>query len=63
MEGCEARGQKYLFRLRQSHRVKELVRLLSDQAGWVVTINGWEGMEGKLKLEGWTESRRVVIYR
>lgn len=63
MEGCEARGQKYLFRLRQSHRVKELVRLLIAQAGWVVTVNGWEGMEGKLKLQGWTQSRRVVIYR
>jgi hypothetical protein len=33
MEGCETRGRKYLFRLRQSHRVMELVRLPSAQAG------------------------------
>jgi hypothetical protein len=63
MGGCERRAQKYLFTPRQSHRVKELVRLLSGQAGWVTTINGWEGMEGSLKLQGWTQSRRVVIYR
>jgi hypothetical protein len=55
---CEARQQKYLFRLRQSSGVKQLVQTLECQSGWKPTVNGWEGAEGRLQLTGWTAKRR-----
>ena len=63
MAGCEARGQKYLFRLRQSLRVKQLVNFLMVRTGWKKALHNWEGMEGALQLDGWTSKRRVVVFR
>lgn len=60
---CEARQQKYLFRLRQSPGVKQLVQTLEAQSGWKPAVNGWEGAEGRLQLTGWTAKRRVVVLR
>jgi hypothetical protein len=60
---CEARGQKYLFRLRQSPGVKKLVRLLESQGGWRPAVHGYEGAEGLLQLSGWTAKRRVIVLR
>jgi len=60
---CEARGQKYLFRLRQSSGVKQLVRLLESQGGWRPAVPGYEGAEGQLQLSGWTARRRVIVLR
>lgn len=60
---CEARGQKYLFRIRQTKGVKQLVRALEMQGGWKSTLNGWEGLEGSLQLTGWSCRRRVVVLR
>ena len=60
---CEARGQKYLFRLRQSPGVKQLVRLLESQGGWRPAGHGYEGAEGQLQLSGWTARRRVIVLR
>lgn len=60
---CEARGQKYLFRLRRTKGVKQLVGALELQGGWKPCLNGWEGLEGNLRLTGWTAHRRVVVLR
>ena len=60
---CETRGQKYLFRLRQSPGVKQLVRLLESQGGWRPAGQGYEGAEGQLQLRGWTAKRRVIVLR
>ena len=60
---CEARQQKYLFRLRQSVGVKQLVQTLATQSGWQPAVNRWEGAEGRLQLTGWTAKRRVVVLR
>jgi hypothetical protein len=60
---CEARGQKYLFRLRQSVGVKQLVQTLESKSGWKPALNGWAGAEGRLQLMGWTAARRVVVLR
>ena len=60
---CEARQQKYLFRLRQTVGVKQLVQTLEAQSGWKPAVNGWEGAEGRLQLTGWTAKRRVVVLR
>jgi len=63
MAECESRDQKYLFRLRQSTGVKQLVKLLESQSGWKKTVNGWDGSEGMLQLIGWTAKRRVIVLR
>ena len=60
---CEAHQQKYLFRLRQSVGVKQLVQTLEAQSGWKPPVNRWEGAEGPLQLTGWTAKRRVVVLR
>lgn len=63
MAEAEARAQKYLFRLRQSVGVKQLMQTLERQSGWQPAINGWVGAEGRLQLTGWTAKRRVVVLR
>jgi hypothetical protein len=60
---CETRGQKYLFRLRQSPGVKQLVRLLESQGGGRPAGHGYAGAEGQLQLHGWTAQRRVIVLR
>ena len=60
---CEASQQKYLFRLRQSVGVKQLVQTLAAQSGWKPAVNRWEGAEGPLQLTGWSAKRRVVVLR
>jgi hypothetical protein len=63
MSDCEARHQKYLFRLRRSTGVKQLITLLESQGGWRPGVNGWSGLEGQLQLTGWSGKRRVVVLR
>lgn len=60
---CEARAQKYLFRLRRSVGVKQLIALLESQGGWQPGVHGWSGAEGRLQLSGWTQKRRVLVLR
>jgi hypothetical protein len=61
--GCEQRQQKYLSRLRLTKGVQEVIRALSGQGGWKPCGAGWEGLDGELRLKGWTRSRRVVVLR
>lgn len=63
MAECENRGQSYLFRQRQTHGVKKLVKLLEMKSGWKDAVNGWQGMEDALQLSGWTSRRRVLVFR
>ena len=53
MSECEERGLPYLFKLRHTAGVKNLVRtLLASGAGWLDGDDGWEAMEGTIKLSG-----------
>jgi hypothetical protein len=63
MGECERRGQKYLFRLRQTKGVKELIAALERQGRWVDAGAGWQAREGALRLMGWSRERRVVVLR
>ena len=63
MSQSEEREQKYLFKLRQSPRVKDLIRLMEKQRGWQEAGQGFEGMESCLRLKAWSCARRVVILR
>lgn len=63
MEQAEDRGMGYLFKLRQTANVKQLVRMLELQGGWCSAGRGFEGIEGNLQLSGWSCSRRVIAQR
>jgi len=63
MGQCEERGQKYLFRQRSTKGVKQLVKLLEQRGGWQTLSQNWEGLEGQLRLSGWTSQRRTVVLR
>ena len=66
MEGAEQRGLPYLFKLRQSKGVAQLIARLAKQgakAGWAHAGQGWEGVESELQLQGWSRGRRVIVLR
>jgi hypothetical protein len=63
MAECERRGQKYLFRQRQTKKVKELIRVLEKEGRWAEAGGGWQSREGKLRLQGWSCERRIVALR
>jgi hypothetical protein len=60
---CERRQQAYLFRLRRTPRVQELVRGLEKQGSWQPVGRDESAKEGRLRLGGWTRERRVVVIR
>jgi len=63
---CEARNQRYLFKLRQTKRVEQLIlRLAKDNAktGWRSAGQGWEAVSTGLRLSDWKQERRVVVLR
>jgi hypothetical protein len=65
MSACEVRGQKYLFKLRQSPRVKDLIKLLEkrERGAWQDAGQGFEGIESRLQLKAWSRERRVIVLR
>jgi hypothetical protein len=63
MQDAEARGLPYLFKLRQTSKVKTLIRQAFDRADWTPAGQGWEGVEDRLQLTGWTKRRRVIVLR
>lgn len=61
---CENKEIPFLFKLRHTTKAKNLVKTcFSKSAGWIDTGDGWEAMEAKLKLSGWTKERRVIVVR
>ena len=63
MEGAEQRGIPYLFKLKQTAKVKKLIDKLFGKTEWVDAGQQWQGLESELRLSGWTRKRRVVILR
>lgn len=64
IRGCEEHDVRYLFKLRQSPRVKGLLEtLLQPGTQWLDHGDGWSSFETRLRLQGWTRSRRVVVCR
>ena len=60
---CEFRGQPYLFRLRQTRKVKALLTWLERQGHWRAAGGDWSVQESRLRLSGWSAERRVVVLR
>lgn len=63
MSQCEKRGQKFLFKLRQSPRVKDLIKLVERNGKWEDAGQGFQGVESTLRLKDWSCARRIVVLR
>ncbi|MBM4143611.1 MAG: hypothetical protein FJ225_08495 [Lentisphaerae bacterium] len=61
---AESRGQGYVFKLRQTPKVRGQIELLERTGeAWSDAGEGWQGTEVPLKLMGWTRARRCVFLR
>jgi hypothetical protein len=61
---AEARDLPCLLKLRQTPGVKTLIKqALRSGAAWRPSGQGWEAMEARLRLSGWSRERRVVVVR
>jgi hypothetical protein len=63
MSALEAIGQPYLFKLRQSAGVKNLVQRQWSRRDWCNVGQGWDACEDTLLLTGWSQRRRVIVMR
>jgi hypothetical protein len=63
MAECEQRSQSYLFKLRKTPGIKELLRAFDCKGGWQRASRGWEGLEGTVQLKGWSAKRRIIVLR
>lgn len=64
MTGCEERTLYYLFKLKQSEKIKKLLSGLETPGyEWREAGGGWLGYETEIQLSGWTRKRRIIILR
>ncbi len=63
MARAEQEGVPYLFKLRMTKRVKKAVERLMRGAVWCAAGQGWQGVETRLRLEGWGRARRAIVLR
>jgi hypothetical protein len=60
----EERGLPFLFKMRHTAKVKELVtRMMRQGALWQDCGDGWQALETTIRLSGWTKERRVILVR
>ena len=55
--------QPYLFKLRQTAGVKQLIKRQWARQDWREMAQGWTGLEDELRLSGWSAKRRVIVMR
>ena len=63
MREAELRDQAYLFKIRQSVRIKELLASSFAMDQWQPAGQGWEGTWSEVQLAGWTRKRKVILLR
>jgi hypothetical protein len=63
MTEAEAGNIAYLFKLKQTSNVKRLIEQAFSREDWAPAGQGWTGVEAKLKLQGWSRERRVIVLR
>jgi len=63
MQEAEQRDQPYLFKIRQSAKIKDLLAGSFAMDEWESAGQGWEGTWSEVRLAGWTNKRRIVILR
>src|SRR5215468_4896934 len=63
MREAERRRRPYLFKLRLTKGVKRAIERAMGELDWQNAGAGWQGKDGRLRLEGWSRHRRIVILR
>ena len=63
MVDCEKRSLPYLFKIRQTTKVKRHIAELFGREDWAAAGGQWQGMASELQLSGWSRKRRVVVLR
>jgi hypothetical protein len=63
MRDLEAIDQSYLFKLKKSKQVMNLIYKHHGLGEWTSVHPGWEAKDDDLQLQGWQRERRVVIMR
>jgi hypothetical protein len=63
MRECEERRLAYLFKLRQTGSVRRLIRQVYSRRDWEDAGQGWQGVEDRLQLMGWSQARRLIVLR
>ena len=63
MREAESRSIAYLFKLRLTKNVKRLIERTFAKGGRPDAGQGWKGKEATLRLEGWSQQRRVIVLR
>ena len=59
----EQKHYRYLFKMKKTKKVKQLIYAHHKRSGWQPFKKGWETKEAELKLSTWDRSRRVVLVR
>lgn len=60
---AEEKELRYLFKLKCTKNVKDLIKRLVKVSDWSYAGQGWEGVESSLQLMGWSHARRVIVLR
>jgi hypothetical protein len=63
MQAAEERNIAYVFKLKQTAKVKQLLERLFGKGEWVDAGQQWQGLSTELRLSGWSRARRVVVLR
>lgn len=63
MTAAEERTIAYLFKLKQTSKVKRLIEQAFSREDWAQAGQGWTGVEAELRLTGWSRQRRVIVLR
>lgn len=63
MNELEARQYRYLFKLRKSPQVKQLIKKHHGRGGWHYFNHDFEVKEDDIQLMGWKSKRRVILVR
>ena len=63
MTAAEERKIAYLFKLKQTSKVKRLIEQAFSREDWAPAGQGWTGVEAELMLTGWSRQRRVIVLR
>ena len=64
MTACETRDQAYLFKLKQTPYIKRFIsEKMALTEDWIHAGQGWQGIEGSIKLAGWLQARKIILLR
>lgn len=63
MTQCEERQLPYLFKLKQTAKIKRYISEKMLESEWESAGQGWQGISGEIQLMGWSHSRRIVVLR